>query len=212
MKKLITLAACLALTPAVIAGDDSETRDVSGFDGIALEGSMDAVITAGKSFKVVLHGDSDQLDRIETYVKNGVLKVRYKDKGRRGWRNNGSVEREITLPELTSVSISGSGDIEASGIRSGNFSAAISGSGDMELQGECGKLKVAVSGSGDVSAADLKCEDASLSIAGSGDAEIYASNEVSVRVSGSGDVDIYGGGRLTSSKISGSSDLTIHSD
>lgn len=214
MRSLAALAVFgLMAAPGQADDDVVRTLALTGFEEVRLSGSMDLTIRVGERFEVVVEGDRDRVDALETKVKDGVLYLsERRRRGGGGWFSGGDLDLAIAMPVLTGVAVSGSGDVQAHGIESDSFAAAISGSGDMDLSGRCGRLKIAVSGSGDVSAAGLTCRDADISIAGSGDAEVHATREVSVRVSGSGDVDIYGGGRITSSKISGSSDLTLHSN
>ncbi len=206
----------------------SETRNVGDFQGVSVLGSMDVVVRQGPQAPVKVEADDNLLAIIETVVENGrdgpVLEVRTK----RGtsYSSRSKILVTVTIPKLSVVAISGSGDariesfttgplrlaVSGSGgivmdkVTSDELTAAISGSGDIDGSGKTGKLGISIAGSGDVKLADLRADDVKIRIAGSGDAEVQAARTLDVSIAGSGDV-LYSGEATVKSSVAGSGSI-----
>jgi Putative auto-transporter adhesin, head GIN domain len=192
----MALAALLALAVAapVAAAKKTETRDVSGFNGIGLSAPIQVELTLGEHDSVVLEGDEALLARIETVVEKGSLKIRRKH-GAAEWplRLKGdAVRARVTARRIDALAVAGSGDIAAPQLAGESLAISIAGSGDVAVGGKVATLSVHISGSGDVKAAKLDAQSVSVSISGSGDALVWARQALSVQVAGSGDVRYYG--------------------
>jgi hypothetical protein len=136
----------------------------------------------------------------------------------------------ITMPALTSLRSSGSGDVdtqdflgsaavslEATG--SGDLSwtgsaetldVEASGSGDLTLHGSADELDGHVSGSGTLAGRDCPREAATVRMSGSGDGQLTVNGELEASVSGSGDLDIYGSPNIVRRADTGSGDIRLH--
>ncbi len=181
----------------------TQTRDVDKFDELSLSGSFDVRIRVGEEQSVRVTFDDNLIDYIQTEVRHGELRI-YSD-GSFSSRHDCRVE--ITVPSLTDVSLSGSGDIDVTNLSGGDFSLSISGSGDITAEGKVDQLSISVAGSGDVDARDLEAQDADVHISGSGDVTVFASRYLDARVSGSGDIDYYGDPEKISSHVAGSGSI-----
>ncbi len=200
-------------------GQDKEARDVSTFTGVSLGISGDLYLTQGSPQKVVIQAENN-LDEIETEVRNGVLRIKTDN-----WNSRiKGVKIWITMPEVEALNVSGSGDIIAetpinadelelkvSGSGSINISelngdeieAAISGSGDLKLAGSADEMELRISGSGSVFAEELKVNECGIKISGSGSCKIDVTGELDASISGSGRVTYYGNPQIDA-RISGS--------
>lgn len=197
--------------------------ELASFDAIKVTNSADVYIKQGNTQEVVVKAQENLIDLINTEVNNKQWKIKF-DKNVNSQKG---IEVYITIPYLTGVAVSGSGDVYGKGefdnlddlyigvSGSGNInlafeakavSAKVSGSGDLKLKGSASSFEAAISGSGDISAMDLKTPEASIRVSGSGDCSIHAVDDLDVRISGSGDVD-YAGRPRVKSRISGSGDL-----
>jgi len=200
-------------------GQGKEERDVSSFTGVSLGISGDLYITQGSPQKVVVQAENN-MDEIETVVKDGVLRIKTdnwnsKIKGAKIW---------VTMPEVESLNISGSGDIVAetpinadelelkvsgsgtidiSELKGDEIGAAISGSGDIKLAGSADEMELRISGSGSVYADGLKVSECGIKISGSGSCKIDVTGELDVSISGSGRVTYYGNPQIDA-RVSGS--------
>lgn len=205
-----------------------ESRNVSGFTGISSAGSYNVFITMGSKESLRIEGDTEQISEIETLVEEGILKIRNK-KHSGNWSrgNNGKINIYISAKLLKSIILSGSGDIEVSGIvksndistvlsgsgsislivEATNYSATISGSGEIEVKGKTENAKINVNGSGDFKGQGLRASVASARVSGSGDISINADKALDAAMSGSGNIR-YGGNANVKSSKSGSGHIS----
>ena len=98
----------------------------------------------------------------------------------------------ITLPEISTVSIKGSGTVTLLDLKQESIEFEIAGSGDIFASGEVDSLTVNIAGSGEVNALDLIANQGKLSIAGSGDISAHVKQSVTTNIAGSGDIVIRG--------------------
>lgn len=180
----------------------SEERDVSEFDRIALEGGGELSITVGDGESLLLSAEDNLLPLLTTEVRDGRLELSSSE----SISPTRPIVYTIEARELAGVSVTGSGDVVATGIECATFGLDVTGSGDVDLDGRCDRLEVAIAGSGDLDGAELEVAEASISITGSGDVVVNATDELMVRISGSGDVR-YLGDPATDVDISGAGDV-----
>jgi Putative auto-transporter adhesin, head GIN domain len=218
----------------------TQTRSLPEFQAISLSGSMDLVVRQGPQQVQVTAGDK-QLPLLETVVEEGkngpTLMVRWKREAgdrRWSWRWNSNdwqasnkLRVTVTVPKLSGVWASGSGDIVVEAFSTPAFKVALSGSGDAKLNamttddlaisiagsgdvsgsGTAAKMTISIAGSGDVRLAELRADDVKVTIAGSGDAAVNAQRSLSVSIAGSGDVSYTGSPALKSS-VAGSGSVS----
>ena len=196
----------------------SESRDVSGFDRIAVEDEFDVEVTVGPAASLSLTADDNLLPHVRTVVRNGTLHLETE----RELDPTDEIRIRVTVPALRGLSASGSSAIRASGVRSATFDtsvsgsadlradgdfgaleASISGSGSIRLQGTAQSVEASVSGSGDLDLAQVPSRTATVRVSGSGDAAVHATETLDATVSGSGDVRYVGSPRVET-QISGS--------
>jgi len=203
MKLLTTLTiAMLAATPAFAA---SRTFDVKDFKGVALTGSHDVEISPG-AYSVTAEGDAKDLDRLKITVDDGELVISQKSGI---YSSSGRVVVHVRLPTLSSMTLTGSGDMTAKGVDAKAFEARLTGSGDLSVSGTCTSIMASLLGSGDLVAKDLKCETANASLLGSGDLAIYASKAIQASILGSGDIVVHGNPASRQTKERGSGDISF---
>ena len=236
MKKLAIIIILLTFTANVdaqwygkkIKGNGNvvtKTRNVSEYDQIAVAGSFDVKLLAGKEGKLTIKGEENLLEYLITEVKDGKLKIKWE----KGVNINTTKELLVTVPfeDIEAVSLAGSGDVfsedtiktdnlkvalAGSGdmklkINASSISSAVSGSGDIKLMGSSENLKCAIAGSGDIDGYELTSNNVEVSIAGSGDIKVNAKENLKARISGSGDVYFKGNPRQDV-KVSGSGSVS----
>src|SRR5690349_19408119 len=107
----ITLSSCRGEKWPCIDGQGvvvSQTREITGFTGVSSEMEATIVITQGPEFEVRLEAPQNILDDITTWVSGGELQLFSEH-----CINNTPVSVYITMPVVSSMSISGSGDMYA---------------------------------------------------------------------------------------------------
>jgi hypothetical protein len=202
---LSAAVAGLALAGCDFDGDDgprtTQTRDVAAFTNIESSGSIDVRLRVGEPQRVEVRAGENVIDDVRTEVQDGTLQVEQDGEA------DDEVVVEASVPELTAVEVSGSGDLDADGIDADAFELRSDGSADIALAGTAGRLTVELEGSGDADLADLAAREARVLVDGSGDAELRAEERLDVDLDGSGDVRYHGDPELTS-QVDGSGDLT----
>ncbi len=205
-------------------------RITGDYDEISVGGWFDTEIVDGEEGSVTLKGEENLLEYIITEVKDGKLVVKVKNGINlqpSSWFNGG-ITVSIPVEEISSLSMSGSGDLEGrtvlkardmsarlsgSGdmdiaIEAENLDVTVSGSGDMNLEGAVQNLKVQISGSGDIHAYNLQANHVDALVSGSANIEVTAKESLRARVSGSGDIFYKGNPEKVDSKTSGSGDIS----
>jgi hypothetical protein len=205
---LLTLTAIAGFALAGCSiGDDgprtTQTRDVASFTRVDKDGSVDLRLHVGARQRVKVRAGEKVIDDVRTEVRDGTLYVAFEHDG---W-GGGSVVVEATVPKLTAIAKSGSGDVEAEGISAPAFALRADGSGDIELYGNATRLSAELDGSGDVDLSGLTAGAAEVDKSGSGNTDIRADDHLTVALDGSGDVH-YLGNPVLVQHVDGSGDLS----
>lgn len=200
----------------------SETRDVSGFDEIVLEGSGTVTVEVTGTESLTIEAEDNLMSRLTSDVEDGrlVLGVRGPIRATReivytitaatlegiAIAGSGEVEVGDVTADTFTVEISGSGSVAVPFVETGDFVATVSGSGSIEAAGTTNGLDVEIPGSGTFSGEALEAATGTVTIAGSGNAVVNVSDKLDATVSGSGNID-YLGDPTVESTISGSGSI-----
>ena len=241
MARLSTFCAALAFTTVGafaapcdhVEGSGSVVRkalSVQAFHGIAVEGSIDVVLSPAGSQKVEVEAQENLVGLVTTDVRNGVWTISTS----KGFSTSKPFVVHVSVPVIDMVRIDGSGDVKGTGaftagrvdlaiqgsgdidlaFNASSVEASVHGSGDIKLNGRCTDLKADVQGSGDINAKELRVESAFASTAGSGNITVYTSGRLTAVITGSGDVvysgdpanvttSVVGSGEVSASRTSG---------
>jgi hypothetical protein len=210
---------------------DVVDRHLSGFSAVTVAGSFDVQITQTGTESVKVEAPADVMEHIITEVNGGVLKIYNKHDNWNWsdwWGHHKKIIIYVTVKDINSVYISGSGDvafkngisanslklkISGSGDMNGKVQAktlecSITGSGDMSLSGSAESSTIDLVGSGDYNAKNLLTVNTAVRVSGSGDAEVNASDKVDAAIHGSGDIHYTGAARNVSTSKTGSGDIS----
>jgi hypothetical protein len=223
---VVAAASVLPLTgcmPFVASGPmTSEQREIDAVSTVVLDTSGDLSISEGEP-SLVVHAPRGALDRLTSEV-NGETLVLSTDPEPEMML--GAVRYELVLPELQTVDVNGSGDLDATvsadgtirvdldgsgdirwtGLDAERVEIRVAGSGEVEVAGATAELAIELAGSGNVEARDLRAQEADVSITGSGDIEVSARESLSAQVTGSGRVT-YSGDPAVTADVSGSGEV-----
>lgn len=214
-------ASCDEMGNCLQGEGDVETRtlNLDRFEGVSVSGNTRVFIKNGSPQQVEVEGQPNVLDELGKEVRSGTWEIGFD----RCLRNHETVKVYITVPELTSASVGGSGYVELEDVfKSRNFDASVSGSGDMKLKLAADQLTSRISGSGSISAAgvanrhtisisgsghsnsfDLDTRETDVDISGSGEAQVNVKDQLDVEISGSGRV-YHQGNPNVNANVSGS--------
>lgn len=192
---------------------ENQTRKVDKFTEISLRVGATVHLEQGEPQSLEIVAKSSTLEELITEVKDGKLIIRFPNKDF-FWKTfqPGEITINITVPEITGLGVSGSGDIiAANGIKAKDLELAVSGSGNLKVNNlEAVAVKSIISGSGNIVLTGEKpAEDLSVAISGSGNFKglDFSADDVNVRVSGSGNVGVQANKNLNI-RLAGSGDVT----
>lgn len=199
----------------------SETRAEGHFTGVEMRIDGTVHVAEGAVPEIRIEAYETLLPYIETDVRGDLLVIKTDDCVK---ASGGKTNVYITVPALTRLSVSGSGDIRmldtfhshtldlkisgSGSIRAQavttNLYSSITGSGNINLEGTTVNHTATISGSGNLHAYSLPTDNCDIRVSGSGDAELHVLKNLSVSMSGSGNVRYKGSPVLQRASISGS--------
>ncbi|MEM7128624.1 MAG: head GIN domain-containing protein [Chloroflexota bacterium] len=169
----------------------TDERPVDGFDSIDLSTAGDLTIIQDERTSLVLKGEDNIIERVETIVRGNRLIIRNRSRGIMTlFRNTRPIEIIVSTPTLEDVSVSGAGDIYAEALKTDKLEISISGAGDIQIDElESERIDVKISGAGDFDINELTTDVLELEISGAGDIDLAGrANRADFTVNGAGDI------------------------
>jgi hypothetical protein len=200
---LVVLAGCHWTGVPGSGNAKTEVRNVPAFSAIDITGPIDAEIAVGPESRVEITGDDNIVPLITSDVHGDRLDIG----ARENVRPSVHLAARITVPRLTGLGLTGSGDVTAHGVRGDHLGVTLTGSGTIRADGTAHEAQVDLTGSGKVALDQLAAETATVSVSGSGDVAVAASKQLDVSITGSGDVTYRGDPELKK-RITGSGSVT----
>ena len=198
---ILLLAACdLQINPKsfqLIEPSDTlitEERQVSGFSGIDFSTFGEVILTQGESKSLTIRGSDNIVPLVETSVVDGILDISMKDGiNITGLDGKNMLTFTITVKDLTSLKISGAGNVSMDGLSTSNFDVKISGAGKVTMDGlASSSLAVGMSGAGKFELAGLSANSVDISISGLGTIRLAGeADQATIVISGAGPVKAY---------------------
>ena len=193
----------------------------TGFTGVAAGAVFDVAIKAGASPSVAVTVDDDLVEYLDVTVSGDRLQIQLKPNDNMG---RGTPKAVVTLPELTSLELSGASsgrvegfrslqavDIRLSGasrlegeIESGDLGLTLSGSSRANLNGSADNLRLHASGASRAEIVQLLVKDAKVETSGASHAAIHPHGKLYVRASGASYVFCVGSPAIMDVDTSGS--------
>jgi hypothetical protein len=209
----VTITACGNMSNFGSGKIVTEERSVGNFDSVYVRGEGTVYLTQGEEISVVVETDDNLIRKVYTEVKGGTLELRYAS-GLFGThlRPTGGYIYHVTVPNLESITISGSAGVFADGVvierldldvtgsgrvaiddlKADEVNATITGSGTITLSGEADTQRVSVTGDGIFDGRDLEGKYVRVNNKGSGKTTVWATEALDVSVEGDGEVHYYG--------------------
>lgn len=176
-----------AVQPSVII-PATRTRSVAQFSRLDLAGSNNVTVTVGGRQSVVVRADSKLINDVTTRVVDGTLTIA--DTG--SFTATSPMSVEVSVPSLTALELSGSGQISVSGIKAQWLTVTITGNGLLYAIGSTAQLDVTLSGEGTAQLNQLVADNVSALVTGAGLIEVIARASLVAVIPGDGAI-IYGG-------------------
>jgi len=200
---IVMLAGCSWTGVPGSGNAKTEPRNVPAFSAVDIAGPIDADIATCPESRVEITGDDNIVPLITSDVHGDRLEIGT----RKNFRTNVHLVARITVPRLTGIGLTGSGDITAHGVQADRLSVTLTGSGTIRADGTAHEAEVELVGSGTVALDKLAAERASVSVSGSGDVAVAPSKALDVSITGSGDVSYRGDPELKK-RITGSGNVS----
>jgi hypothetical protein len=201
----------------------TETRPVSGFDKVLLNGIGDVTLVQGDVESLEIEAEDNVIEQISTEVKDNTLEIRFDKKTVIPTK---SVKFRLTMPNIHSletqgvsniqsdqittdhlqISISGTGNVDIDHLNAEQLTINISGAGNLTARGKVREEKVSLSGAGNFTGDDLETQTARITISGLGRVTAWVTEQLDVTISGTGGVEYYGTPQI-SQQISGLGNL-----
>jgi len=208
---VLSNAGIKVITPSNV--NISENRDVSGFNAIEFSTIGKINLMQGDKESLNISGPDNLVPEISITVSNGTLIIKTKDNITVApLSSENPLTFTIVVKDLTSLMVSGAGDIQMetlstpsldinmSGagkvqqnqIKTNNLNITISGVGGVDITGQATQATIDISGAGGVRAPDLKIQNANITISGVGGATLWVTDQLTGNISGAGSVSYYG--------------------
>jgi len=224
------LTACSFSFTGIITGSGimtTETREVSGFNAVELDGVGRLNIIPGETESLEIRAEDNIITELSSEVRAGTLTLGYIDKF---WQKSVFPTEEIvytlTVTDLSEITINGAGNlnmddldtnslelvvngagkIEIDDLTSDELIVNISGAATIEVGGEVIEQRVEINGTGNYQADDLQSNSTEVKIQGLGNAKVWAVDSLKITINGGGEVSYYGSPELTQ-EINGFGDI-----
>ncbi|MDH3425779.1 MAG: DUF2807 domain-containing protein [Acidimicrobiia bacterium] len=183
----------------------TESRDVSGFDEVVVLGSGDVFIDVTGTDSLTISADDNLMAVLTSDVNGSKLELGVEPNT--PISPSQEIEYQITVADLSAVTILGSADFVVSDVDTPSFDVLIAGSGDVQVTGTTESLDVEIDGAGEFAGEGLVAARGSVSIAGSGSVVVNVTEDLDVSIAGTGDVK-YIGDPTVKSSIAGSGNVS----
>jgi hypothetical protein len=217
-------AAALVLEPAMAASQGdvaSETRNLSGFHRIDVQGEFDVTLVQGSTESVTIEAPASVIPKVVTEVHNGTLSIAVRsDRGLWNWLSGRGLSKPvrltINLRELDFIEGAGAFNLEADTLKVNELRLDIAGASKLRIRdlqakrivldgsgtikaqigGSVARQDIDISGAGAYDAGQLVSDEVVVDMSGAGKAVVHAKNTLSVDISGAGVVEYIGDPKL----------------
>ena len=173
----------------------SETRDVSGFDRVLLQGMGKVVIDQSGTESLRISADDNFLPYIVIEVSGGTLTIKTTE--RVIFTDVTDLTYYVTAAELGGVELQGAGSMEISDLDTDSWQVKLPGAGSITASGRTVKQQVELSGAGSYDGQDLQSQEAEVVSNGAGKVVVRVSDTLDVTINGIGDVTYIGNPQVT---------------
>jgi len=177
----------------------SEKRDLKPFKAIDTTGAYKIDVTCQKTSSFEIEADDNLLPLIKTDVLDGILVVSSDQ------RINASkpVVLRVSLPELSSVTSRGAGEIKITDAAGDSLKIESTGAASVYANGKVKTVTISSTGAGEVDTTNLKAEKATVEVKGAANIDTYATEQLDVTVAGAGSVTYSGNPKVVHKSVSG---------
>jgi hypothetical protein len=205
----------------------TETRPVSDFNTIRLDGAGRLLISQGSSESLEIQAEDNLINELTSQVEGNTLVLGYQE---RPWRKSilptrpvvynlvvtdlvklivngaGDIDLQSLQTEVLVLEINGAGNFEITDLTAENLSVNLTGTGSITVSGVVAEQKVNLDGAGSHQAGDLQTRSTAIEINGLGSGTVWATESLEISINGGGTVSYYGSPNV-SQEITGLGDV-----
>lgn len=175
----------------------TETRNVSGFDGVTVTGAANVLIDQTGIESLTITTDDNLLQYIATEVRNSKLVIEFTlrvmfDKVK-------DLTFKLGAKNLNSVEVDGAANVEGKNIATENLSVKLNGAGAITLSGKATAQDIVMDGVGAYNGAELASQRAKATHKGTGEAVVRVSDKLDAIINGLGGIEYIGNPQVTKS-------------
>ncbi|MBI5029808.1 MAG: DUF2807 domain-containing protein [Chloroflexi bacterium] len=173
----------------------TESRNVSGFNGLIVNGAGKVSIDRTGSESLAITTDDNLLQYIVTEVRGGKLVIEFKP--------NIVTDRvadlsfTLTVKDLNSIEINGAAVVDGKNLQADQLSVTVSGAGATKLAGKADQLTVTLNGAGAHNSENLESKRATVTNNGAGAATVRVSDSLNANIAGIGMIEYIGNPQVT---------------
>jgi hypothetical protein len=170
-----------------LVATEKRTLDAAAVTHVDLSGPINLSLRQGTSASLEVRGEQRLLANVDTSVDGKTLHI-----GPRGilLRHRQPIEVTLTLPNLETLNINGSGDHTVSGFAGERVELTLGGTGSIRFNGRYREIMANLHGSGDMEVTGGNSDRVIAQMIGSGRLTLVgASRELHAEMLGSGDFD-----------------------
>ena len=199
---LITSALMVLLTACVNTSDGpieviqgsgnvvTETREVSGFTAVSLNGVGHLIIDQTGSESMSITADDNILPYIETRVRGRELVIGIQDNTT--FNNVTELTYHVTVQTINSLELNGAGAVEVLNLDGQDWQTTLAGGGTITVSGKVDVQTAELNGAGAYNAEALQSQEATVRQNGAGMAIVQVSERLDVSIDGLGSVEYIG--------------------
>lgn len=179
----------------------AETRPVSGFTAVNLNGFGKLLITQGDTEALTISADDNLLPLITSEVQGDTLVM--------GPKSDTNINKfkdmtyQLTVKDLRTVKVDGMASVEAQDLAIDSLHVESNGAGGWTLSGSVSDLDVQINGMGSFDSPDLASKTARVVISGGGSVTVQVSDTLDAEINGAGSVHYIGDPKVTKRIIGG---------
>jgi hypothetical protein len=228
--------ACLQ-AQQTINDPNAEAREAKNFHAISVSNAFDIYLSQGSDEAVAVSASEQKYrDNIGVEVRDGVLKIWFKEEGK-FWKSlsgdkmklkayvsfknidkltaSGAcdirIQGEITADNLD-IHLSGASDIKEGGkINAKKLSVDMTGASDVNISGSATELHIGATGASDFKGFDFAVDYCDIHASGASSINITVNKELSAHATGASDIHYKGDGLIKEIKTSGASNISKRS-
>jgi hypothetical protein len=192
--------------PNIVKGSGNvvtETREVSGFDAISLQGMGSVIVDQNGSESLLISADDNFLPYLKTVVRGNTLYIETSEEAETVvFTDVSDLTFRISAANLEAIELAGAGSIEVNDLDTETWRVTMPGAGSINVSGRTNDQTVELKGAGSYNAEDLESREATVRSAGAGSAVVRVSDKLDVTIDGLGSVQ-YIGNPVVTQEING---------